>query len=206
MTTKTAWQMRGDVFEVCSCDTTCPCNFASDATRQPCEAILGLHIKEGHYGDTRLDGLNFVFCVRMPGHIFQGGWTLGLYLDERANEEQAQSLGTIISGQAGGWFPAILELVEHQLAPKQVPIEYETVDGEVRLTVPGLLQVETERIPNPMGDPPLLDPTVDGLAVPFYTGPARVRRSSIVKLTDPDMSFEYSQRSSLIGQFEYAGP
>jgi hypothetical protein len=37
-------------------------------------------------------------------------------------------------------------------------------------------------------------------------GPTYVRRASMLKLTDPNMRFEHSKRSSLIGQFEYHGP
>jgi hypothetical protein len=33
-----------------------------------------------------------------------------------------------------------------------------------------------------------------------------VRRSTRLKLTDPNLSFEYLGRSSLIGQFDYSGP
>jgi hypothetical protein len=94
-----------------------------------------------------------------------------------------------------------------QLLPsKQVPIRYETVAGEHYIKVPGLLEVGTEQVPSVLPGAPPLDPKVDNLAVPFYTGPASVRRSRVLKLTDPNMSFEHSGRSSLIGHFEYTGP
>ena len=67
-----AWNMRGEVMEACSCDTTCPCNFGSNPTRLPCDAVLGWHIQEGTYGDTRLDDLNLVLFLRIPGYIFDG--------------------------------------------------------------------------------------------------------------------------------------
>ncbi len=72
MTTETAWRVRGDVMEACNCTTTCPCNFGSDPTQGFCEAIVAWRIQEGLYGNTRLDGLNVVSYVRMPGNIFQG--------------------------------------------------------------------------------------------------------------------------------------
>ena len=97
-------------------------------------------------------------------------------------------------------------LIAHPLVPKQVPIQFETVDSEHRITVPGLLEVGTERVPNPFPGQPPLDPQVSDLAVPFYTGAARVRRSTMLKLTDPDLSFQHSGRSSLIGQFDHSGP
>jgi hypothetical protein len=89
---------------------------------------------------------------------------------------------------------------------EQVPINFETVNGEPRVTVPGLLEVGTERIPNPLPGQPPLDTKVSDIAVPLYAGPVNVRRSSVLKLTDPNLSCEYSGRSSLSGQFDYRGP
>jgi hypothetical protein len=206
MATETSWQIRGDILEACSCAITCPCNFGSHPTQVPCEVVLGWRIQEGQYGSLRLDGLNVLLYVRMPGYAFAGDWTAGAYLDARATPEQLQALGTIFSGQAGGWPAVVRGLIAHHLEPKQVPITFETVDGEHRITVPGLLEVGSERVPNPMPGAPPLDPHVSGLAVPFHTGPTYVRRAPTLKLTDPNMGFEYAGRSSLIGQFEYSGP
>jgi hypothetical protein len=117
-----------------------------------------------------------------------------------------EALSAIFSGQAGGW-PAVLgPLVATPLPPKQVPIAIEFVDEHVRVSVPDLLEVATERVPNPLPGAPPLDLKVSNLAVPFYTGTADVRRSTTLKLSDPDLSFEYPGRSSLIGRFEYSGP
>ena len=206
MATNISWHMRGDVMEACSCETTCPCNFASDPTKVPCEAIVGWRIQEGHYGEIRLDDLNVVLYVTIPGNMFAGGWTLGVYLDQRANPQQLEALGSIFSGKAGGWPAALTGLIAHPLTPKQVPINFDTANGEYHITVPGLLEVETEKVPSPMPGQPALDPKVSDLAVPFYTGEVRVRRSRTLKLTDRNMSFEYAGLSSLIGRFEYTGP
>ena len=206
MTTSETWRMRGDVMEACNCNVTCPCNFGGDPTLGNCAAILGLRINEGNYGATRLDGLNVVLYFTTPGKVFDGNWTLGVYLDQRANQQQSEALGTILSGQAGGWFAPVSGLIGTALPAKQVPISFETVNGEHRITVPGLLDVGTEQIPNPMAPGQTLDTTVSGLCVPFYTDPAHVRRSSAFSLTDPSMSFQHPGKSSLIGQFDYTGP
>jgi hypothetical protein len=205
MTTVTAWRIRGDVMEACSCLTACPCNFGSDPTQVPCDVVLAWRVQEGQYGDTQLGGLHLVAYARIPGNVFAGNWTMGVYLDQRASPQQAEALGAIFGGQAGGWPAALSALIARPLAPKQVPIDFQLADGDVRINVPGLLEVGTERVPNPMGET-LLDPKVSGLAVPFYTGTASVRRSTRLKLTDPELSFESSGRSSLVGQFDYGGP
>ena len=206
MTTATSWHMQGDVMEACNCNVTCPCNFGGDPTEIPCTAIVGLRIQQGNYGATRLDNLNIVLCLLIPGKLFDGRWTLGAYLDQRATPEQMEALGTILSGQAGGWFAAVSGLIETALPPQQVPISFETVNGEHRITVPGLMEVASERIPNPMPGQPPLDTKVSDLCVPFYTGQVSVRRSSAFSLTDPNLSFHHPGGSSLSGKFDYSGP
>ena len=153
-----------------------------------------------------MGGLNLALYVRMPGKPFDGNWTLGVYLDQRATQEQVEALGTILSGQAGGMFAALSGLIGNALPPKQVPITFETVDGEHRVTVPGLLEAGSERIPNPMAGQPPLDTKVTNIALPLYSGPANVRRSSVFSLTDPDLSFQHSGSSSFTGHFDYTGP
>jgi hypothetical protein len=206
MATQTTWRMRGDVMEACSCATTCPCNFGSDPTPLPCEVVIGWRIQDGNYGNTRLDGLSVVLYGRIPGNVFQGNWTVGVYLDQRASQPQAQALGDIFAGNAGGWPAMLSSLIGNLLAPKQVPIQFQTVDGEHSIRIPGLLDVGSERVPNPLPGEPPLDPKVSDLAVPFYTGPVSVRRSRTLTLSDPGMSFQYVGRSSLVGQFDYSGP
>jgi len=206
MATQTSWRMHGDVMEACSCATTCPCNFGSDPTPLPCEVVIGWRIQDGNYGNTRLDGLSVVLYGRIPGNVFQGNWTVGLYLDQRASQQQAQALGDIFAGNAGGWPAMLSSLIGNLLPPKQVPIQFHAVNGEHSITIPGLLEVGSERVPNPIPGQPPLDPKVSDLAVPFYTGSVSVRRSRTLRLSDPSMSFQHAGRSSLVGRFDYSGP
>jgi hypothetical protein len=73
----------------------------------------------------------------------------------------------LVIGARGG-------LIRNQLVTKQVPINFETVNGEHRVTVSGLLEVATERIPNPMPGQLALDTKVSDIAVPLYSGPVNV--------------------------------
>ena len=103
-----------------------------------------------------MDGLSFVLYLSIPVDFMGRNWTLGVYLDQRASQDEAQAKGTILSGEGGGMFAALGGLIGTALPPKQVPISFDTEDGEHRISVPGLLEVGSERIPNPMpGEPPL---------------------------------------------------
>src|SRR5438128_6817652 len=88
------WKASGDWFDVCKCAIPCPCTFAQAPTYGDCDGILAWHIREGHYGDARLDGLNVVGLGSFEGNVWAGEAkvAIGLYMDERADETQRQGL------------------------------------------------------------------------------------------------------------------
>ena len=58
------------------------------------------HIRSGSYGDTKLDGLDFITALSWPKAIHEGNGTAQLFVRNKANEEQRQALISIVSGQA----------------------------------------------------------------------------------------------------------
>jgi hypothetical protein len=54
------WHIVGDWFDNCSCAVACPCTFAQAPDNGFCESVLFWHVREGHYGDVKLDNLSFV--------------------------------------------------------------------------------------------------------------------------------------------------
>ena len=55
-----SWHIVGDWFDNCSCAVPCPCTFAQAPDNGFCESVLFWHVREGHYGDVKLDNLSFV--------------------------------------------------------------------------------------------------------------------------------------------------
>src|SRR5580658_7256775 len=103
------WQITGDWFDNCSCAVACPCTFAQAPDNGVCESVLFWHIRRGHYGHINLDDLSFVRVGRWEGDLWAGKakGTAGIFIDERADERQAEALPRIFGGQAGG-FPALV--------------------------------------------------------------------------------------------------
>ena len=101
------WHIVGDWFDNCSCAVACPCTFAQAPDNRFCESVLFWHVREGRYGDVKLDGLSFVRIGRWEGDIWAGQakGAAGFYVDEHADERQAEALPLIIGGRVGG-FPA----------------------------------------------------------------------------------------------------
>ena len=98
------WHITGDWFDNCSFAVACPCTFAQAPDNGFCESVLFWHIRSGHYGDINLDDLSFVRVGRWEGDSWAGRakGAAGVFIDERADERQAEVLPLIFGGRAGG--------------------------------------------------------------------------------------------------------
>jgi len=92
--------LRGAQFANCNCAWGCPCQFNSPTTHGHCEAIEAGTIEEGHYNDTRLDGLSYAMLVAWPGEIADGNGREQFIIDERADADQRAALEKILRGES----------------------------------------------------------------------------------------------------------
>ena len=63
MNTVPDWHLAGDWFDICSCNIPCPCEFAQAPTNNACAGMLAWHVRQGHYGNVRLDGRADMLCL-----------------------------------------------------------------------------------------------------------------------------------------------
>src|SRR5262245_50173153 len=100
-----AWSIQGQYLEACSCEFLCRCiarNATTPATEDFCKFAMTYRIDSGHFGSTRLDGVTFAVIAQSKAIMSQGEWIMGAIVDERATDAQAQAIGEIASGRAGG--------------------------------------------------------------------------------------------------------
>ena len=155
------WQISGDYFEACSCDSVCPCptsGLTARPTKGSCDAGLVFHVERGRYGSTTLDGLNFAVLLHTPGPMIEGNWTVGLVLDERASKEQREALTTIASGQGGGPMAALAPLIGKFGGTEAKSFTIERSGMRRSVSIPGMLDVAVEGIAGAnQGEPIYLD-------------------------------------------------
>ena len=201
-----AWEIKGDYFENCSCDILCPCitsSMAGPSDYERCRDPFICHIDEGSLDDVTLDGLNFVMVVDSPQVMGEGGWRVGVYLDERASPEQQQALGAILSGELGGPPSMLTPLVGEQLGVKLVPIHYEIDGTRRRVTIPGIMEVEVEGVTNP--------DTGEVLEVTNTTHPMGanlpIAKSVVGRYDDPDfgLSWDNTGKNGHYREIAWAG-
>lgn len=148
------WRLTGDWFDVCKCNVPCPCEFAQTPTYGDCEGVLAWHVREGHYGNVPLKGLNVLGLGGFKGNIWAGGIkvTMGLFIDERANEYQREALQTIFSGTAGGYPAEFAKLIGEMRGIEFAPIQFKVAKGLAhwRAEIPGRVVAEAEALTGPM--------------------------------------------------------
>ena len=152
------WQISGDYMEACSCDSVCPCptsGLAARPTKGSCDAGLVFHVERGQYGGTKLDGLSFAVLLHTPGPMIQGGWTVGVIVDERASAPQRDALTAIASGQGGGPMAALGPLVGRFAGVEAKPIKIERKGMQRTFSIPGVLDIAIDGIPGPKEDEPI---------------------------------------------------
>jgi hypothetical protein len=161
------------------------------------------HIQKGSYNDKiNFDGLNVVALFHAPGNMLTGPkWDATLYIDETASKEQTDSLTTIYSDQAGGFFAAASNLISKMLGVKSVPIEF-GIDGKRRwLRIKDLLQLQIEGIAG-------ADPNQESLVNPAFSAvPGSnlvVARSSKYAYNDHGMQWDNSGKNGFYCKFSYS--
>jgi hypothetical protein len=125
-----SWTLTGSYVETCSCDLICPCNASFDhgATYDYCRVVLVFNIREGSINGTDVGGLKVAAIADTPKVMTDGNWRLGMFIDERATDEQADKLGKVFGGQLGGPMGGLVPLVGEVLGVERARIEL-TDDG-----------------------------------------------------------------------------
>jgi len=122
-----AWYLDGTYFENCNCDVLCPCGASSltlPATNERCLVLFVFHVDSGEIEGVDVSGLSVGMLADSPGMMIEGGWKVGVYMDDQATDEQAAVLGAVFSGQKGGPMEALAPLIGEMLGIERAPIEY----------------------------------------------------------------------------------
>jgi hypothetical protein len=119
-----AWTLKGSYVETCSCELMCPCNLSIDhgATYDFCRVTLAFNIREGDVDGTDIGGRKVVLIADSPKVMTDGGWKLGVFVDDEASDEQADKLAQVFGGQLGGPMAGLAPLIGEMLGVERAPI------------------------------------------------------------------------------------
>lgn len=120
-----SWKIAGSYFETCSCNVVCPCtaSLALGATLDRCRVVLVFNVATGEVEGTDVGGLTVAAVVETPKVMTEGNWRLGVFIDGKASDAQAEKLGGVFSGALGGPMEALGPLIGENLGVERAPIE-----------------------------------------------------------------------------------
>ena len=120
-----AWSLKGSYTETCSCELMCPCNLSLDhgATYDFCRVTLVFNIKDGEIEGTDVSGLGVAAIADSPKVMTEGNWRLGLFIDDRADDEQMEKLTAVYGGQKGGPMEMAAAMIGELLGVERAPFE-----------------------------------------------------------------------------------
>lgn len=142
-----AWRLMGTFFENCSCDMVCPCSTSGltmPADQERCRAVLVFHVDSGWIEGVDVSGLTVAVLADTPRVMADGGWRVGLFMDEAASREQAGMLEAVFSGQLGGPMELLAPLIGEMLGMETAAIEYADDGRRHRVKIGDFAEIEVE--------------------------------------------------------------
>ena len=195
------FSVKGDYFEACTCDVSCPCVWLGPATQDKCDLLLAWHVTEGDKDGVDLSGLNAVMAVRTAKQMTDGGWKVALYLDDRASAEQSEALGAVFSGAAGGHLAAVGPLIGEVAGVAPAAITFDKSGRSFSASVEGIVSAEVEELVGGDGSGPAV---ISNVVMGVVTQPVRQARAGTVTYHD-HWDTEYSGTNSFVTEFAYEG-
>jgi hypothetical protein len=194
-----SFHVSGDYFESCNCQVSCPCIFLAPATEEACDVVLAWHIRRGEMDGVSLEDLTVAMAVHSPKLMTEGGWKAALYLDERADADQAKALGAIFSGQAGGHLANVAPLIGTVTGVHSASIRFDSDGGRRRVSVGDVLEMDVEELKgmDGVGAPVISNPLFSPV-----TQPIRQAKSGILNYRG-DWTASAADKNGFITEFEY---
>src|ERR1041384_5812028 len=124
-------------------------HFSGPPAEGDCKVAIAMRIDKGEKDGVKLDGLSFVLLLHAPKAMAEGNITVGLIVDERASDKQAEAIGAIATGAAGGPMAALGPLVGKVAGVEKRPIRFEIDGMKISVKAGDLIDQSLEGVPGP---------------------------------------------------------
>jgi hypothetical protein len=200
----TPWAISGTYLEACNCDAICPCRTVGGrkggrSTYGACMGALSWEVEEGGTEELSLEGLRTVLALRYGDDEPGSPWDFVLYVDDRADPDQANLLREIFLGELGGTpldqFPWVFK-PSRLLGVRAAPIEID--HSEARGWFRAGKEV-TVRVGEPIADQ---EPVT--CVIPGHDRAGHELRGEFIEVSDDPLAFAFEDRCGYWSTFSYS--
>ena len=197
------YDLAGAFFELCDCKTICPCWVGQLPDDAHCTGAFAWQVANGKIGSLDVGGHSVVSVSFHTGHRdTAGGQEVYVFIDERASEEQYETLLATFTGRNGGPLGELGRLMGALKGHQRAPIELVASGNHLSVTVGRVVSGDAEVLRGGDGE---ITQLVHGTLSNVLGTPADVARSSTfrIDLGIRNMSIEVRGRAAMRGRFSY---
>ncbi len=200
--TTAGYNLEGTLLEACSCGVLCPCWIGEDPDEGWCNAFNAYHFDRGTIRGIDVSGLSLVRVVLIPGNVLTpNSWKQVLFVDDRANDEQAEAIVDAYEGNLGGPLGDLAGLIGETLAVERVPISHEIHGGGGVLKVGDFLSSTMHPYTGPDGSTTTLRDSLFS-TVPGSPAYVAVAETHDVGLPQYGMEWSYENRNAIQADYK----
>jgi hypothetical protein len=200
-----AYRVRGTYLESCNCDAPCPCRRINGvpggrSTHGVCDGALSWSIEEGSADGIDVSGLGVVLATRYSDDVEGSPWTYAMLADERADDEQRETLWSIFSGALAG---TVLDHFPWAWKPSD-PLGFEPARIEIDHT-PGRGWFRAGRKISVSVSAPHAGPETVTCVIPGHERTGRELVVDELRVETGPLAFEYRGVCAYESTFDYSG-
>jgi hypothetical protein len=201
-----AYELEGQLLEVCTCNTLCPCWVGEDPDGGTCDGVLSWHIDKGSVNGTDVSGRTLSILAHIPGNILEGNWRVVVYVDDGATDDQQQALLDVWTGKLGGPVADLAQLVGEVLAVERAPVIFQVEGKEIagRFAIGNAIEAELEPFRGASGEPTAMYDTIFTTipGSPAYPGKATTYK---VDVAQHGFEIDLEGHNAVSGTFRFVG-
>lgn len=196
-----AWAVGGTYFEACNCLPICPCRQVGGrdggrSTFGVCDFALSWSIVTGHCGTVDLNGRQVVMAGSYDDDEPGSPWTVSLFTDHGADDNQARALADIFLGRVGGtpsrnYAPAIKTVAG--ISAARINLDHRRRHWRIRVDE----HIEVAADDEVDADEPV------ACGIPGLDHPGQEVRADILRVRADPLSWEWSDRCGFATDYDY---
>ncbi|HZA25308.1 MAG TPA: DUF1326 domain-containing protein [Dehalococcoidia bacterium] len=199
-----AYQLEGNILEVCNCNILCPCWVGEDPDNGTCDSVLAYHFDRGTIEGIDVSGLTLGLVAHIPGNVLKGNFRVVVVLDEAATPQQEEAILRAYTGKLGGPLADLSQLIGEVVAVEQASITFQVQEGKGTLKIGQSVQAEMEPYRGPTGQVTTLNESV------FSTipgSPAYIAKASRWRAKHAALGFDIdlNGHNAIQGAFRFEG-
>lgn len=196
------YQLSGSFFELCDCQSICPCWVGQLPDEGRCTGAFAWKIEAGKIGDLDVAGRSVVSVSFHTGHRNTGGQEVYVFIDDKASDAQYDALLKTFIGRNGGPLGELSQLMGSLQGHERAPIDLTATGNFLSVTVGRVITGDAEVLRGGDGE---ITQLAHGSLSNVLGTPAEVGRSSAfrIDLGIRNLSVEVRGRAAMRGHFSY---